>query len=99
MKSMQVSSDRVYLSVPHMGSREIEYVAEAFRTNWISCVGPILEKFEQALAEYVGVNAALAVSSGTSAVHLSLKLAGIEAGDLVICSSFTFSRSPNPIFF
>lgn len=90
---------RVYLSPPHMGDDELELVKEAFESNWIAPVGPHLDAFERDLAAYVGVPHALAVSSGTAAIHLALKLLDITPGDEVLCSSFTFSASANPILY
>lgn len=88
---------RVYLSSPHMGKEEIKFVNEAFESNWISPVGPHINAFEEALADYTGVKYCAALSSGTAAIHLALRILGIGAGDEVICSSFTFSGSCNPI--
>ena len=89
--------ERVWLSPPHMGGAERGYVKEAFDTNWIAPVGPHVEKFEQMLADYNGVGHAAALSSGTAAIHLALIILGVQPGDVVICSSFTFTASANPI--
>lgn len=75
------------------------YVHEAFETNWIAPVGPHLDRFEKALSEYLGVGAVAALSSGTAAIHLALDILGIGHGDEVICSSFTFAGSCNPILY
>jgi dTDP-4-amino-4,6-dideoxygalactose transaminase len=88
---------KIYLSSPHMGENEIEFVKEAFATNWISPVGPNIVAFEQALANYNGIAHCAAVSSGTAAIHLALVILNVTRGDEVICSSFTFSGSCNPI--
>jgi dTDP-4-amino-4,6-dideoxygalactose transaminase len=88
---------KIYLSSPHMGSYEFEFVKEAFDTNWISPVGPHITAFEQALCEYNGIAHCAALSSGTAAIHLALIILGIQKEDEVICSSFTFSGSCNPI--
>ncbi|MGL4612232.1 MAG: DegT/DnrJ/EryC1/StrS family aminotransferase [Trueperaceae bacterium] len=90
---------RVYLSSPHMGGTEENFVSEAFRTNWIAPLGPNVEGFEQDLAKYTGAKHAAALSSGTAALHLALIILGVEAGDEVLCSSFTFSASANPIVY
>lgn len=90
---------RVQLSIPHMGEHELAYVREAFDTNWIAPLGPNVDAFEKEIAEYVGAKHAAAVSSGTAAIHLSLCLLGVGAGDVVICSSFTFIASANPIMY
>jgi dTDP-4-amino-4,6-dideoxygalactose transaminase len=91
--------DKIWLSSPHMGGKELEYVKEAFDTNWIAPLGPHVDGFEKDLTQYTGSNAAAALSSGTSAIHLALILFGVEAGDEVICQSFTFSASANPIVY
>jgi pyridoxal phosphate-dependent aminotransferase EpsN len=87
---------RIYLSVPHMGGSEERYVREAFASNWLSTVGPNLDAFEAALAERVG-RPAVALASGTAAIHLGLRLLGVGPGDEVLVSDFTFVASVNPI--
>ncbi len=90
--------DRIYLSPPHIGELEKQYVDEAFRTNWISPAGPHITAFEVELATYLGQGVHVAaVNSGSSAIHLALILLGVQHGDEVICSSFTFSGSCNPV--
>jgi dTDP-4-amino-4,6-dideoxygalactose transaminase len=89
--------EKIWLSSPHMGGAEIKYVQEAFDTNWISPVGPHITAFEEALANYNDIPHCAALSSGTAAIHLALIILGVKAGDEVICSSFTFSGSCNPI--
>jgi pyridoxal phosphate-dependent aminotransferase EpsN len=93
------TTKRIYLSSPHMGERELQYVEEAFQSNWIAPLGPHVDAFEQELAEYVGVGGAVALSSGTAAIHLSLKLLGLGRGDLVFCSTLTFVASCYPILY
>lgn len=88
---------RLYMSPPHMSGREAEYVADVFSTNWIAPVGPHLKKFEDLFAKQVGLKHAVALSSGTAALHLALLHLGVERGDEVICSSLTFIASANPI--
>ncbi|MED0676125.1 DegT/DnrJ/EryC1/StrS family aminotransferase [Aneurinibacillus thermoaerophilus] len=90
---------RIYLSPPHMSGEEQHYIAEAFATNWIAPLGPNVEEFERELAEYVGAKGALALSSGTAAIHLGLRLLGVGPGDTVFCSSLTFVASANPILY
>ena len=90
---------RIWLSPPHMGVSEINYVKEAFDTNWIAPLGPNVDQFERDLIEYTGVGHAAALSSGTAAIHLALILAGVKAGDEVITSTFTFSATVNPIVY
>ena len=90
---------RVYLSSPHMGDLEEGFVADAFRTNWIAPLGPHVDAFEAEFAAHVGSPHAVALSSGTAALHLALRLVGVGEGDDVLVSSFTFSASVNPIVY
>ena len=89
--------ERIYLSSPHMGGEEMKFIQEAFDTNWIAPLGKNVEMFEKEMCEYIGRKSAVALSSGTAAIHLGLKYLGVGAGDIVFCSSFTFSGSCNPI--
>lgn len=88
---------RIYLSPPHLSGRELELVREAIESNWVAPLGPQVDAFERELAELVGVPNALALSSGTAALHLALVVLGVGAGDEVACASLTFSASANPI--
>lgn len=90
---------RILLSSPHMGGTEQKYVQEAFDTNWIAPLGANVNGFEAELAEYAGIKAASATSSGTGAIHLALDLLGVKAGDEVFCSTLTFIASANPILY
>lgn len=90
---------RIFLSPPHMGGDEFELVREAFATNWIAPVGPHVNAFEQEFATAVGALHAVALSSGTAAVHLAVRLLGAGAGDEVFCSDLTFAASANPIVY
>lgn len=91
-------ADRIYLSVPHMSGDEQPYVAEAFRSNWLSSVGPNLDTFERDVAQRLGHGThALAVASGTAALHLVLRHVGVGAGDRVAVSTLTFAGSVFPI--
>ena len=92
-----MTSPKIWLSSPHMGTKEQEFVREAFDTNWIAPLGPHVDGFEQDLAQFVGVGHAAALSSGTAAIHLALAMLGVGSGDYVLCQSFTFSGSANPI--
>ena len=92
-----MNKDRIYLSPPDIGSAEIEHVLEAFQSNWIAPAGPNLDAFEEDFAVVVGSKHAVAVSSGTAALHLALRLAGVGPGDEVLCSSLTFIASAAPI--
>lgn len=91
--------DKIWLSSPHMGEMEQVFVTEAFDTNWIAPLGPHVNGFEADLQDYTGASHAAALSSGTAALHLALILLGVKAGDEVICQSFTFSASANPIVY
>lgn len=93
--------DRIFLSSPHMSDEgyEMEYVKEAFDTNWIAPLGENVNKFEEELASKVGSKSAAALSSGTAAIHLALKAAGVEEGDIVFCPTLTFSATANPIIY
>lgn len=93
------NSKRIYLSPPHMGGDELELIREAFESNWIAPLGPHVNAFEREVAAYAQVGHAAALSSGTAALHLALRLVGIEPGDEVLCSTLTFSASANPILY
>ncbi|WJH32319.1 aminotransferase class I/II-fold pyridoxal phosphate-dependent enzyme [Paenibacillus sp. CC-CFT747] len=90
---------KIYLSSPHMSGKERDYVTEAFDSNWIAPLGPHVDAFEKELAAFVDVEAAAAVSSGTAALHLALRLLGVTKGDRVFCSTLTFVASANPILY
>ena len=88
---------RIYLSPPHMGDEEHEFVRQAFESNWIAPLGPQVDAFEEEFAAVVQVPHATALSSGTAALHLALRLAGVEPGDEVLCSDLTFVATANAI--
>jgi dTDP-4-amino-4,6-dideoxygalactose transaminase len=88
---------RLLLATPHMSGTELDYVREAFDTNWIAPLGPHVDAFEREFADYVGAPCAAALNSGTAAVHLALILAGVKPGDTVIVSDFTFIASVSPV--
>lgn len=90
---------KIWLSSPHMGGTENTYVQQAFEANWVAPLGPNVDGFERDLEAYTGAKHAAALSSGTAALHLALILLGVKAGDEVICQSFTFSASANPIVY
>ncbi len=95
-----MKNEKIYLSSPHMGGNERNYIDEAFKTNWIAPLGPNVEGFEKDLEVYLGNGSNVAaLSSGTAALHLALILLGVERGDEVICQSMTFSASANPIVY
>lgn len=96
---MKFQQKRIYLSPPHMGEKEQSFIKEAFEKNWIAPVGPNINLFEKELADYVGTKGAVALSSGTAALHLALRYLGVGEGDTVFCSTFTFVASANPILY
>ena len=90
--------NKIWLSLAHMGGREQEFIKEAFDTNWVVPLGPNVDAFEEAIVDFIGENKkVVALSSGTAAIHLGLIQLGVGSGDEVICQSFTFSASANPI--
>lgn len=94
------SKKKIYLSSPHMGGAEQNFVSKAFETNWIAPLGPNVTEFEARIENYLGENSHVAaLSSGTAAIHLALILLGVSQGDEVLCQSFTFSASANPIVY
>ena len=93
------TQERIYLSPPDIGAAEEAYVKEAFDTNWIAPLGPNVDRFEEAFAARVGARAAAALSSGTAALHLALRLAGVGQGDEVLVSTLTFVASASPIVY
>ncbi len=90
---------QILLSTPHLGEYEMRFVEEAFRSNWIAPLGPNVDAFESELAEHVGVGHAAALTSGTAALHLALRVLGVGRDDSVFCSSLTFAASANPILY
>jgi pyridoxal phosphate-dependent aminotransferase EpsN len=90
-------NERIFLSPPHMCGEELKYVSNAFASNWIAPAGPDIQAFEQKICEYTGAANAVALSSGTAAIHLALLVSGIGAGDDVFCSTFTFAGSVFPV--
>jgi pyridoxal phosphate-dependent aminotransferase EpsN len=92
-------SRRIYLSPPHLGPDELRLVIETFRSNWVAPLGPQVDAFEREFAEAVGSPHAVALSSGTAALHLALRCLGVGPGDAVFCSTLTFVASANPILY
>jgi dTDP-4-amino-4,6-dideoxygalactose transaminase len=91
---------KIWLSSPHMGGSEQKYVRKAFDTNWVTPLGPNVNEFENAIQNYIGQNKFVAaLNSGTAVLHMALILAGVKPGDEVLCQSFTFSASANPIIY
>lgn len=94
-------SKKIYLSSPHMSEQgyEMEYIREAFDSNWIAPLGKNVDAFENEFASIVGTGCAAALTSGTAAIHLALKAVGVQAGDIVFCPTMTFSATANPIIY
>ena len=90
---------RIYLSPPHMSGKELEYIKDVFKDNWIAPIGPHLNLFEEKVKEYTGAKHAVAVTSCTAGIHLALKALNVEPGDYVICSSLTFVATVSPIIY
>lgn len=90
---------KIWLSSPHMSGNEMKYIQEAFDTNWVAPLGPNVDGFESELASKLNVNSVAALSSGTAAIHLALIILDVKQGDEVICQSFTFSATANPIMY
>jgi pyridoxal phosphate-dependent aminotransferase EpsN len=96
---MDLKTKHIYLSPPHLDGREREFLLQAFESNWITTLGPQVDAFERDICERVGVPHAAALASGTAALHLALMNLGIQQGDEVLCSTFTFVASANPIIY
>ena len=96
---MPKNNHYIYLSPPHMSGNEMKYIKEAFDKNWIAPLGPNVDAFEKCIATYCGVKHVAALNSGTAGIHLALIILGIEQGDEVITSSFTFSATVNPVVY
>ncbi len=96
---MEKTNKPIYLSPPHMGEEEEKLIKEAFLSNWIAPLGPHVDAFEKELADYIGIKGAVALSSGTAAIHLALKLLEVGPHDSVFCSTLTFVASANPILY
>ncbi len=92
-----MSEKRIFLSTPTIHGEEKEFVKEAFDTNWVAPLGKNVDEFEKEIANYVGVKSAAALSAGTAALHLAIKLAGVKRDDIVFCSDLTFSATVNPV--
>lgn len=99
MELKAAKKKRIFLSAPHLGGEETKFVQEAFESNFIAPLGPMVDAFEQEFAERVGFEHALAVSSGTAAMHLALRVLGLGPRDEVIASTLTFIGGVTPIVF
>lgn len=98
-KIFEPFKNKMWLASPTMHGDEQKFVQEAFDTNWVSTVGANLNELEKNICKYVGCKYAVALASGTSALHLAVKLAGVKAGDKVFCSDLTFSATVNPVLY
>ena len=98
-KDSKFKHKRIFLSPPHMCGEELRFVNEAFESNYIAPLGPMVDAFEKEFAEKVGMKHAVAVSSGTAAMHLALRILGIGPGDEVVASTLTFIGSVTPVMF
>lgn len=96
---MEKFENKVWLSSPTMHGEELKYITEAYETNWMSTVGKNIDEIEKIVCEKVGCKYAVALASGTSTLHLSVKLAGVKPGDKVICSDMTFDATVNPVVY
>lgn len=94
---MKPFEKRVYLASPYIHQEERDYVKEAFDTNWMSTVGENINELEKSVCDYLGCSAAAALSSGTAALHLAMKLTGVQEGDIVLCTDMTFAATVNPV--
>ena len=94
-----MSSKKIYLSPPHMHGDELEYINNAYKTNWIAPQGPDIDLFENDVSNYLSLNHGCALSSGTAALHLALKVLNIDEKDKIICPSLTFAATANSIMY
>lgn len=90
---------KVWLSSPTMHGEEMKYMAEAYETNWMSTIGKNIDTVEQGICRKVGCKYAVALSAGTAALHLAVKLAGVNQGEQVFCSDLTFDATVNPVVY
>jgi len=90
-------NERIWLSTPTMHGEEQIYIKEAFDTNWVAPLGKNVTEFENEIAKYLGIKSAAAMTAGTHALHLAVKLAGVKPGDIVLCSDLTFAATVNPV--
>ena len=99
MREIKPLEKKVWLSSPTMHGEELTYMTEAFETNWMSTVGANINEVEKAICNKIGCKYAVALASGTSALHLAIKLAGVQPGDKVFCSDMTFAATVNPVLY
>ena len=96
---MEKFRDKIWLSSPTMHGSELEYIKEAYETNWMSTVGENINETEHIVCDKIGCKYAVALSSGTAALHMAVKLAGVKPGEKVFCSDMTFAATVNPIVY
>ena len=96
---MERFEQKIWLSSPTMHGPELEYVKEAYETNWMSTVGENINEAERMACEKIGCKYAVALSAGTAALHMAVKLAGVKPGDQVFCSDMTFDATVNPVVY
>ena len=94
-----MADEKIWLSSPTMHGDELKYMTEAFETNWMSTIGKNIDEVEKMICEKVGCKYAIALSAGTAAMHLAVKLAGVKHGDRVFCSDMTFDATVNPVVY
>ena len=92
-------NNRIFLSPPHMDEKERKFLLTAFDSNWLGTLGPHVDSFEQEMADYLNIQSACALSSGTAALHLALRILDITKDDIVLCPSLTFAASANVILY
>jgi dTDP-4-amino-4,6-dideoxygalactose transaminase len=97
--SVKTDKDRIFLSPPHMSGKELDFIHQAFESNYIAPLGPMVDAFEEAFCNSLGTKSALAVNSGTAALHLALQIAGVGPGDEVFISTLTFIGSVSPVIY
>ena len=90
---------KLWLASPTMHKEEQQFVQNAFDTNWISTLGENVDKLEEGICDYIGCKHSVALSAGTAALHLAMKMAGVKAGDKVFCSDLTFAATVNPVVY
>ena len=91
--------NKIWLSSPTIHEEEKKYIQEAFDKNWVSTIGKNIDELEKGMCDYIGTKYSVALASGTSALHLAVKLAGVKKGDRVFCSDMTFSATVNPVVY
>ncbi|MCR0273882.1 aminotransferase class V-fold PLP-dependent enzyme [[Clostridium] innocuum] len=96
---MEKFKDKIWLSSPTMHGEELKYITEAYKTNWMSTVGKNINEIERMICEKVGCKYAIALASGTSSLHMAVKLAGVKPGDKVFCTDMTFGATVNPVVY